>query len=141
MAPALHRHLRELPSVENGLSLTEHLVFQILSEGSTTLNQVFLMMAAGREPLPWIGDLGMLHVVDDMLKVAEPVLVRTPPAPGKRWFLQRLAITDRGLAVLRGERDWHLLLPPTRWVGGVRIQPGLPGWRWDEAKREAIFRG
>jgi Domain of unknown function (DUF1835) len=136
MAPALHRHLRELPSIENGLSLTEHLLLQVLSEGSTTLNRVFLMMTAGREPLPWIGDLGMLHVVDDMLKAAEPVLVRTRPAPGEHWFRQQLATTDVGLAVLRGERDWHSLQSPPRWVGGVHVQPGLQGWRWDEAKRE-----
>jgi hypothetical protein len=141
MAPALHRHLRELPSIENGLSLTEHLVLQILSQGSATLNRVFLMMAEGREPLPWIPDLGLLHVVNEMLKVTDPVLVRTPPAPGARWFLQRLAITDAGRAVLSGGLDWHSLLPPPRWVGGVRIQPGVPGWRWDEARRAAIFRG
>jgi hypothetical protein len=151
MAPALHRHLRELPSVENGLSLTEHLLLQILSEGNTTLNRVLLMMTTGdplprpdrseadhvREPLRWIGDRGMLHVVNEMLKAEVPVLVRTLPAPEERWFRQRLAITDVGLAVLRGEQDWHSLKPPSRWVGGVHVQPGLPGWRWDEAKREA----
>jgi hypothetical protein len=152
MAPALHRHLRELPSVENGLSLTEHLVLQILSEGSTTLNRVFLMMTTGdplaqfdrpeaarvREPLRWIGDLGMLQVVNEMLKAEEPVLVRTPPPVGERWFRQRLAITEAGLSVLRGERDWHSLKPLPRWVGGVHIQPGLPGWRWDEAQQKAV---
>ena len=139
MAPALQRHLRELPSIETGLSLTEHLVLQILSEGSTTLNRVFLVMTGGREPLPWIGDLGLLNVVEDMLKAAEPVLVRTPPAPGERWFLQQLAITDVGHAVLRGERDWHSLKPPPRWVGGVHVEPGSRGWRWDETKREATL--
>ena len=152
MAPALHRHLRELPSVKNGFSLTEHLVLQILSEGSTTLNRVFLMMTTGdplsrsdqraaervREPLRWIGDLGMLHVVNEMLKAEVPVLVRTPPAAGERWFRQRLTITDAGLAVLRGEQDWHSLKPPPRWVGGVHVQPGLLGWRWNEANQEAV---
>ncbi len=140
MAPALHRHLRELPSVENGLSLTEHLVLQILSAASVTLNRVFLMMTREREPLPWIGDLGLLHVVDDILRAAEPVIIRTPPAPGERWFRQQLTITDLGRAVLHGERDWHTLNPPPRWLGGVHIQPGVAGWRWDEGKREAVFR-
>jgi hypothetical protein len=153
MAPALHRHLRELPSVKNGLSLTEHLVLQILSEGSTTLNRVFLMMTTGdplsrsdrpegervREQLRWIGDLGMLHVVNEMLKADVPVLIRTPPVAGERWFRQRLAITDAGRAVLHGEQDWHSLKPPSRWVGGVHIQPGLPGWRWNEADQEAVL--
>ena len=153
MAPAVHRHLRELPSVKNGLSLTEYLVLQILSEGSTTLNRVFLMMTTGdplsrsdqraaervREPLRWIGDLGMLHVVNEMLKAEVPVLVRTPPAAGERWFHQRLSITDAGLAVFRGERDWHSLKPPPRWVGGVQVRPGLAGWRWNEANQEAVL--
>jgi len=154
MAPALHRHLRELPSVENGLSLTEHLVLQILSEGSTTLNRVHSMMTTGdplsrsdgpeatrvREPLRWIGDLGMLHVVNEMLTAEVPVLVRTPPAAGERWFHQRLSITDAGLAVLRGQRDWHSLKPLPRWVGGVHVEPGLPAWRWDEVKQKAVQR-
>jgi hypothetical protein len=151
MAPALHRHLRELPSVENGLGRTEHLLLQILSEGSTTLNRVLLMLTTGdplsrsdkrtaertRDSLRWIGDLGMLHVVNEMLKAEVPPLARTPPSPGERWFRQQLTITDAGLAVLRAERDWHSLKPPERWVGGVHIQPGLRGWRWNEAKREA----
>jgi hypothetical protein len=62
---------------------------------------VFLMMTRGREPLPWFGDLGTLHVVDDMPKAAEAVLVRTPPAPGERWFGQQLTIRDVGRSTRR----------------------------------------
>jgi hypothetical protein len=141
MAPALRRHLRELPAVENGLSLTEQLLLQTLSERSRVLGEVMWEMIQGREPLPWITDLGLLHVVNDMLKASEPVLVRTPPEPGRRAFAQRLTITDLGRAVLRGARDWHSLMPPPRWVGGVRIRPGRPGWRWDEAHGEVAYRG
>jgi hypothetical protein len=47
-------------------------------------------------------------------------------------------VTDLGRAVLRGERDWLSLKPPARWVGGVRIAPDAPVWRWDEGKREAV---
>jgi hypothetical protein len=65
-------------------------------------------------------------------------LIRTPPAAGQRWFSQHLAISAAGLAVLRGQRDWHSLRPPARWVGGVHVQSGRPGWRWDEARQEAI---
>jgi hypothetical protein len=51
MASALHRHLRELPSVENVLRLTQHLVLQILSEGGTfTLNRVWHLLQTEREP-------------------------------------------------------------------------------------------
>jgi len=136
MAPALLRHLRELPSIENGLSLTEQLILEILAEGSRTLNRVFFLMQTQREPLPWITDLGLLHVVDDLLRAAAPVLVREPAAPGARAFAQRLTITDLGRAVLRGARDWHSLEPPARWVGGVHVQPRASGWRWNERQRE-----
>lgn len=141
LAPALHRHLRELPSVENGLSLTEHLVLQILSEGGAlTLNRVWELLQTEREPLPWLGDLAFLHVVEQMHQASEPVFARLAASSGQTPFLQQFGITDVGRAVLRGERDWHTLRPPSRWVGGVRIQPGAAGWRWNEAKRDAVFR-
>jgi hypothetical protein len=134
--------LQELPAITNGLSLSEQLILQILSEGSFVQGRVLGMMIFVREPLPWNTDLGMLHIIDDMLRAAEPVLVRSPvpPEPGKNRFNQRLTITDLGLAVFRGERDWHALMPPPRWVGGVHVQPGRPGWRWDEAVRDVVLR-
>jgi hypothetical protein len=141
MASALHRHLRELPSVENVLRLTQHLVLQILSEGGTfTLNRVWHLLQTEREPLPWIGDLGLLHVIEQMHKASEPVFNRIPAASGQSSFLQQLSITDVGRAVLRGERNWHSLRPPSRSVGGVHIQPGVAGWRWDDAKHDAVFQ-
>jgi hypothetical protein len=141
MASALHRHLRELPSVANGLSLTEHLVLQILSEGDTfTLNRVWELLQTEREPLPWMGDHGLFQVIEQMRKASEPVFIRTGAASGQRPFVEQLSITGVGRAVLRGERDWHSLRPPPRWVGGVQIRPGVAGWRWDEAKRDAVFR-
>ena len=139
MAPALRRHLRELPALENGLSLTEQILLQTLSERSMVLGRVMWEMIQWREPLPWMTDLGLLHVVNDMLKASEPVIVRTPPEPGQRWFAQRLAVTDLGLSVLRGARDWHSLNPPPRWVGGTRIAPGRPGWRWDQANGTVVY--
>jgi hypothetical protein len=36
--------------------------------------------------------------------------------------------------------DFLSLNPPPRWVGGVHIQTGVAGWRWDEVKRDAVFR-
>lgn len=139
LAPALHRHLRELPAVLTGLSLTQQLLLQILSEGDTTLQEVLLSLNAGREPLPWIGDLGLTSVVNDMLQVNEPVLLRTAPPPGSPWLNQQLAITQTGRAVLEGRRDWLSLSPPHRWVGGVEVGASSLGWRWDELRREPLL--
>ena len=78
--------------------------------------------------------------IEQMHKASEPVFSRIPAASGQSSFLQQLSITDVGPAVLRGERDWHSLRPPSRWVGGVHIQPGVAGRRWDDAKHDAVFQ-
>ena len=139
---AAHRHLQELPSIENGLSLTEHLVLQALSEvQSRSLNQIFYLLSAYREPLPFMGDAGLAYVIRDMESAAELPFVRSWQQPDEREFRNVLTITDAGREVLAGRRDWHSLNPPARWVGGVHIEPGKPGWRWNEAKREPVMAG
>jgi hypothetical protein len=152
MAPALHLHLRELPSVENGLRLTEQLILQIVSESAAAApmrawGDVWPLLKK-RESICWVTDTHFRDVINYILAVSEPVMTftRDPPLPGHTSvetpgrFLQLLAITELGRAVLRGERDWLSLRPQPRWVGGVHIQPGGAGWRWDEAKRDAVFR-
>ena len=138
---AAQRHLQELPSVENGLGLTEQLVLQAVSErDSRTLNEVFqLLYVYGREPLPYMGDAGMANVIRCMERAVEPPFVRKEQEAGEREFRNLLTITDAGRQVLARKRDWHSLKPPERWVGGVRIQPGKPGWRWSETKREPVM--
>ena len=139
---AVHRHLRELPSVGNGLSLTEHLVLQALSETeSRSLNEIFrLLYLQGREPLPFMGDSSLANVMRDMESVAEPPFVRSRGTPGEREFANRFTITEAGRAVISGKRDWQSFGPPERWVGGVRIAPGAPSWRWDESKLTPVRR-
>jgi hypothetical protein len=157
MAPALHRLLRELPSVENGLRLTEQLILQIVSEGTVDKPRLIWMSVwprfQRRDPLPSsVMNLGFLGVVKDMLAGPAPLLnfTRNPPLAEQTTVLlpeqlagpcqQILTLTEFGRAVLNGERDWHARRPFPRWVGGVHIQPGVAGWRWDEAKRDAVFR-
>ena len=138
LAPALHRHLRELPSTANGLSLTQHLALTILSEGTVKMGRLLGLSMGVREPLPWLGDLMLLHIVEQMEAVAENVFIRSRGGQDEPTRDHPLSITDVGRAVLRGERDWLSLQPPPRWVGGVAIRPNAPCWRWNEAKREAV---
>lgn len=137
LAPALHRHLRELPSIEHGLSLTEALILRILADGETPrLSEVFQLLSYEREPLPFLSDAAMAYVVREMERAGEPPLVRTA-SPGERLFANRLTLTDAGRAVLNGTRDWHDLNPRPRWAGGIHVNPGEPGWRWSESTRTA----
>ena len=52
MQGALLRHLHELPSLHNGLSLTEHLTLEMLNEGNKTAGQLFGQLMRESDPLP-----------------------------------------------------------------------------------------
>jgi hypothetical protein len=133
LGPALRRHLRELPSVRDGLSLTQRLVLEVLAEGGRTIGQVYVALMTEREPLPWLSDLMFLAIVEAMGQAAEPAFVLAPESAALPWPQWPMAITEAGRALLAGTRDWLSLGPPERWIGGVRIRPGEPCWRWDEA--------
>ncbi|SMH47490.1 DUF1835 domain-containing protein [Azospirillum agricola] len=133
MPGALRRHLQELPWTGDGLSLTERIVLQSLAEEELTVGQAFARLMRQRDPLPWLGDLMFLWIVRAMAKAGEPPLAILDQETDQPWPRWRLAITQAGRALLRGERDGLSLAPPVRWVGGVRVAPGVPGWRWNDA--------
>ncbi|UJX42415.1 DUF1835 domain-containing protein [Desulfovibrio sp. JY] len=139
LAPALRRHLRELPSVKNGLDLTEELVLAGLAQGSQTIGDLFHGLLSDREPLPWLGDIMFAHIVEAMGKALVPPYAISPETASAPWQRRLLTITPVGEQVLSGEKDWLTLMPPERWVGGVRITPGADAWRWDEDKHRPVF--
>jgi hypothetical protein len=129
---ALRRHLQELPWVEDGLSLTERLILQLVEAESPTVGRLFSRLTREREPLPWLGDVMLLALVEAMTKARDPALAISRDGGGE-WPEWRLDITPAGRAVLKGEQDGLSLGPPERWVGGVRIAPDAPSWRWNDA--------
>jgi hypothetical protein len=139
MAPALLRHLAELPSVENGLRLSEQLLLQILSNHVSVPRNPLYGRLQQRDPLVYNGDTAYFDLLDYMLAASAPLFTVFRTAVNEHQFRIDVSITDLGRAVLRGDRDWLSLHPPSRWVGGVYIHPGLPCWRWNESKRDAVF--
>ena len=140
MAPALLRHLSELPSVANGLRLSEQLLLQILSNHDSVRRNPLFGLLQLRDPLPYNGDLAYFDLLDYMLAASVPLITVVRTDLNEQQFRIDVSITDLGRAILRGDRDWLSLRPPSRWVGGVFIQPGLPCWRWNESRRDAVFR-
>jgi hypothetical protein len=138
LAPAVHRHLRELPSSVNGLSLTQSLLLQILDRGSASVNDLWRISQGELEPMPFLGDTMFLHILNDTGR-ARPVVYERSVLDPERPFSDRLAITQTGHEVLRGVIDWLTLYPPVRWLGGVRIDPSTPSWRWDEARQDVTM--
>ena len=124
-APALRRHLAELPGVTDGLSLTQRIILSILADAPTRIGRVFAAMVTGREPLVFMGDTGVLGTIEAMARTTPPVLTI---AAGDKPFPREATITASGLGVLAGQVDYLTLAPGERWVGGV-LADGR--WRWD----------
>jgi hypothetical protein len=138
LGPALHRHLQELPSSVNGLGLTQSLLLQILARAPASVGDLWRVSQGELEPLPFLGDTMFLHILDQMGRAHPAVYERSVLDP-ERPFGDRLAITRTGREVLQGVTDWLSLTPPVRWLGGVRVDPSAPAWRWDEARQDVTL--
>jgi hypothetical protein len=142
LAKALHRHLRELPSNSNGLSLTEEMALQVLAENEVNLGRLYGILTYEFDPLPGQGDLQMCDRVLNMEGASARVYARRPGVArngeARPPWTDVLTITDFGRAVLKGDVDFLSLRPPNRWVGGVKIGRGMPDWRWDERMKDAV---
>jgi hypothetical protein len=135
LGPAVHRHLQELPSSTNGLSLTESFLLQILASGPASVADLWRVSQGELEPMPFLGDTMFLHILNQMGRAHPAVYERCVLDP-ERPLSDRLTITQTGRQVLQAETDWLSLQPPLRWVGGVRIDPSTRNWRWDETRQD-----
>jgi hypothetical protein len=140
-APALLRHLRELPDRRDGLGLTERLVLEAAAEADHTIGQVFDLLTWQRDPLPWLGDVMLLAIVEAIAQAKTPALTIEPEDPAAPWPRRRLCLTEAGHAVLAGTCDYLSLGPPERWVGGVLVRADGPVWRWDESASRPVRLG
>jgi hypothetical protein len=142
MGPALARHIRELPSVRNGLSLAEELTLQVLSDkGAMTAARLFGSYM-GQEALPFMSDTFFWKLLSRLSTSDEPALsvAGGRASPKEVNPTSRVEVLPSGERVLRSERDWLKTNPAERWVGGVRInaQEKL-NWRFD-ANRRTVCR-
>lgn len=137
MARALRRHLAELPSATEGLSLTQLLILRLAAEQPRTIGQLFGALMRDAEPLPFLGDIMFAHEVRQLAGADDPPIFLHPAGEGAPWR-QSVEVTPAGLAVLAGERNALTAGLPPRWVGGVEIAAGKPVWLWDGAGSRVI---
>ncbi|HEY5602111.1 MAG TPA: DUF1835 domain-containing protein [Gammaproteobacteria bacterium] len=131
MAVAFRRHLFELPSIDNGLSLTEQLTLQILHDkGPMTAARLFGWYTNHYEPLTFCGDIGYWDILNSLAIAEHPALsVQKRGGNPVDWHVQTTAIAER---LLNQDADWLELNSIERWVGGVRISSTKDSsWRID----------
>ncbi len=139
LAPALRRHLQELPARHDGLRLTERLTLQALaSDGPQRAGQLFQALVNGLEPLPFLGDTLYGWLLRELAAEPHALVTLTPAAAGEPWHHAELTLSEVGRAVLAGERHRLDAGAPGHWVGGVLSPQGGHAWCWDEACSDVV---
>jgi hypothetical protein len=148
LAFALWRHLEEFPSVVNGLSRSEREALTAVEEGHTTPVGAFMQVATRQESI-FLGDIIFYSYLERLSGKKNPLLtwarggaVVSPTAENSREFVKReLKVTPLGRDVLAGKKNWQEINTESRWLGGVEIEPGANGWRWDPEERVVVRIG
>lgn len=138
MKNAMKRHLKQLPSVCNGLSLTQQLTLEIISENEGISGaHLFQKLMNEKEPLPYLGDMMFWYELSDLNRCSKPLFnISSMTDP---WPERRLTISDMGREILSGNIDYLDLYLSTRWVGAIEISGQKPnGFRWDHVKEKLV---
>ncbi|MBI3560530.1 MAG: hypothetical protein HY080_02270 [Gammaproteobacteria bacterium] len=139
MRRALKRHLQELPSVKNGLGLSEQVTLQILAEkGPMNAARLFGWFQNHYDPLPGMGDTGYWKILRGLASVEAPALRIDERADSpQQWHVELLPF---GTQLLNNNADWLVQNQVRRWVGGVFINSRAETpWRLEDA-RNAVLR-
>lgn len=149
LGSALERHLRQFPSRQTGLALTERYLLEAVAGGHAVPDRIFAA-AQDREESRFMGDWTFWQYMGRLCSGEHPLLKCDGGSPfrpawefGSSWRdidrrdfnAQRLSLTAAGEQVLSGKLDWRRLHPTDRWLGGVHLSRKTASWRWDEQRK------
>jgi hypothetical protein len=126
---AFGRLLQEYPSRTDGLSLTQRRILLAGAGGAEPIARIFRAVS-DVERRPFLGDT----VFDVCLRELSRCRVPLVEVDG------RVRVTAAGRMVLAGREDHVRLNGIDRWIGGVHLRDGEPGWRYDE-RLESLVPG
>ena len=138
MAKALRRHLQELPSVHNGLCLTEELTLKILAEkGSMNAARLFGWYTNHYEPLTFMGDSSYWKVLSGLADVDYPAIqIENSDGEAKDWEVR---LSEIGRSLIKNTENWLVKNTVNRWVGGIEINNQKSCWCWDHEAQEPVL--
>lgn len=138
MAIALQRHVLELPSIENGLSLTEDFTLQILIEkGPMNAARLFGWYTNHYEPLPYCGDSGYWRIISRLANTEQPAInIDKKGDKPVEWQVTPTTLVEKLLA---NKVDWLTLNVVNRWVGGVKVDTQVGKlWRVNRKTKSVV---
>jgi hypothetical protein len=139
LAAALGRWCAEYPSVEDGVSLTEH--YTLVTLDPFPLDGVHVFRAVQRlEPRVFMGDASFFWRLRRLAAAAIPLVTAPVSGPLDACAHAPISLTEAGRRVARGEVDALRLNPLDRWIGGVHLTGSHAAWRWSRA-RHALVAG
>jgi hypothetical protein len=135
LAPALHRHLEQFPSVENGLSRTERQALSVLRDrGPLPALQLFFAVQKMENPL-FMGDLSFFAILKELASAHLPLIRAESNAGNMVSGRSVVTLTEVGSHVLDLQDDHVKLNGIERWLGGVHLTGTDAVWRWDSARK------
>ncbi len=138
LAGALHRHLQEFPSLQGGLSRTEHQALAALAAAGGALSFEELFRAAqDLEERRYLGDTSFHRRLQELSDDPRR-LVRLEREPGGGLRSLRVILTSTGQDVLEGRDDWVRIHGIERWLGGVHLHGREAQWRWDPERDRLV---
>lgn len=138
LAAALERWLQELPSVDNGLSVSECQLLDSIRLGVQSPRELFEVVEE-TEAAPFRTDWEFWQLIDRLATGESPAIQMKSgdaflcPPKDLAWdafYAQELELTDIGERLLNGTLHNSQRSQPEYWLGGVRIAEGSD-WFWD----------
>lgn len=135
IAVALHRHLEQFPSLDNGLSRTERQAVSVLREQGSLSGPRLFVAVQRQEEWVFMGDDSFYRMMADLSEARHP-LVETSDMPQRG--LSDVTITETGRRIIEGRVDHIDLNGIDRWLGGVHLKGDKAAWRWDRASERIV---
>lgn len=145
LAAALERWLQELPSSENGLSITQIQILDTVRLGVGFPQEVFEAVQE-TEAVPFRVNWEFWQELNLLCSGEDPLMQTTTgtnficPPRDLAWIPfhdQKFELTERGLAVLEGRIHLSSGSFQARWLGGARIDGGSR-WFWDYGQKAIV---
>ncbi|GBG06941.1 putative DNA-directed RNA polymerase subunit sigma [Paenibacillus agaridevorans] len=142
---ALELHVSRLPSAKNGLGIVEQTTLELIRHGVNTPHELFKEIG-NRLSVLGMGDLEFWYRLRCMSERPHALLeIRGPhtfPDHRKKTTASfekcEVALTEVGMTVAAGVKDWVEMKGINEWYGGLRLHDDLT-WRWDSDRKQLVY--